>query len=218
MSKTLIENLKKAGKATHVFESSDGTKVLMLPYGGRVLGLFAPGSAENFYWTNPALNTAKSAEAFLGSDQWQNTGGDRTWLAPEVDFFFPNFPKLNAYFQPRQFDPGNYKIVKKGKVTQLVNRFSIAPTRSKKEVALQVTKSLGEAPNPLRYERGMKQLAGVKYAGYTQYTSLELIGNSVKTKDQIGLWNLVQMPNGGDLLVPTFGKTKPISVIFPQKI
>ena len=27
-----------------------------------------------------------------------------------------------------------------------------------------------------------------------------------------GLWNLVQMPHGGELLVPTFGRTKPIIV------
>lgn len=210
MSQKLIQNLKAAGKATLVFDSPDGTKVLMLPYGGRVLGLFAPGSSENFYWTNPSLNSVKSAKAFLGSSQWQNTGGDRTWLAPEVDFFFPNFPKLDKYFQPRQFDPGHYKVVKKDGRTQLVNRFTVGLTRSKKEVTLEITKSVGPAPNPLRYEKGIsKKLAGVKYAGYTQFTSLELIGNSTKTKDQMGLWNLVQMPNGGDLLVPTYAKTKP---------
>lgn len=45
--------------------------------------------------------------------------------------------------------------------------------------------------------------------GYTQHTSLELIGNSRKTKEQVGLWNLVQMLHGGDLLIPTYGRTKP---------
>ena len=46
------------------------------------------------------------AAAFFAGDQWHNSGGDRTWLAPEVDFFFPNFPRTDVYWQPRQLDPG----------------------------------------------------------------------------------------------------------------
>ena len=56
-----------------------------------MLGLFAPGSEENFYWTNPALRSVE-ARAFYAGDDWHNSGGDRTWLAPEVDVFLPDFP------------------------------------------------------------------------------------------------------------------------------
>ena len=52
-------------------------------------------------------------------------------------------------------------------------------------------------------------LQGIEYAGYTQYTSLELVGASRRTRDLVGLWNLIQMPHGGDLLMPTFGRAKP---------
>lgn len=93
--KKLTQVLNRVGKPTKLFKSSDGTRVLVLPYGGRVLGLFAPGSEENFYWTHTALNSPESAREFYGGDQWHNSGGDRTWLAPEADLFFPNFPKLD---------------------------------------------------------------------------------------------------------------------------
>ena len=46
--KTLIRVLEKAGKPTRIFNSPDGTRVLVLPYGGRVLGLFAPRCGQNF--------------------------------------------------------------------------------------------------------------------------------------------------------------------------
>lgn len=204
----LAQVLDETGKPTRVFKTSDGTSVLVLPHGGRVLGLFASGSEENFYWTNTALETADSARKFYASDEWHNSGGDRTWLAPEADLFFPNFPKLDKYFQQRSLDPGNYKVEETKSGFQLVNRLKVKLSRSGEELNLRITKEFGSANNPLRHERGLK-LDGVEYAGYTQYTSLELLGDSRNTRQEVGLWNLIQMPHGGDLLMPTFGRTEP---------
>src|SRR5580704_11940180 len=95
----LIDTLDAVGKPTESWQSPDGTKVLVLPYGGRVLGLFAPNDEENFFWTHTALNEKKTAQEFYAGSQWHNSGGERTWLAPEADFFFPEFPSLKTYFQ-----------------------------------------------------------------------------------------------------------------------
>src|SRR5512136_536134 len=119
--KALINVLKKAGKPTRIFKCPDGTRVLVLPYGGRVLGIFSPQSEENFYWTHSALESVETARAFYASDQWHNSGGDRTWLAPEVDLFFPNYPKLDRYYQQRSLDPGNYRVVEQDGGFKLVN-------------------------------------------------------------------------------------------------
>ena len=208
MSMKIVDTLNAVGKSTEVFKSPDGTSVLMLPYGGRVLGLFSPESDQNFYWTNTALDSVETARAFYASDEWQNSGGDRTWLAPEVDIFLPNFPVLDKYFQPRQLDPGKYEVVKGGGQTTLVNKLSLTLTRSKATVDLEITKRVGPAPNPLRCERGL-DLGDVEYAGYTQYTTLE----TASDKGRVGLWNLVQMPHGGDLLVATYVRTEP-NIIF----
>ena len=209
--KQLIKVLKQVGKPTRVFRSTDGTRVLVLPYGGRVLGLYSPGSEENFYWTHTALEAADSARAFYAADQWHNSGGDRTWLAPEVDLFFPAFPKLDIYHQQRSLDPGNYRALKSGATIVLVNRFEVRLSRLLEKVSLQIAKHFGPALNPLRYERGL-DLPGVDYAGYTQFTSLQLLGASRNVKAALGLWNLVQMPHGGDLLIPTYSRTEPLRV------
>jgi hypothetical protein len=209
--KALINVLKKAGKPTRLFKSPDGTRVLILPYGGRVLGLFSSKSEENFYWTHTALNSAETARSFYASDQWHNSGGDRTWLAPEVDLFFPNFPKLDAYFQQRSLDPGDYQVVEADGGFKLVNRLAVHLSRLNTKATLEITKSFAPAPNPLRHERGV-ELSGVEYAGYTQSTSLELVGQSKGIKSKLGLWNLVQMPHGGDLVIPTYSRTEPLRV------
>ena len=206
--KRLINILKKAGKETVVFGTSYGTRVLVLPYGGRVLGLYSGRSDENFYWTHDALRSADTAREFYCSDQWQNSGGDRTWLAPELDFFFPNYPKLDVYFQQRSLDPGRYRVVRRGADFKLVSRMKVRHARSGKDNAIQITKALGPALNPLRYERGL-EFKGLEFAGYTQYTSLELLGPSQRSKAHLGLWNLVQMPHGGDMLIPTYSRHQP---------
>ncbi|MGO8745216.1 MAG: DUF6786 family protein [Thermoguttaceae bacterium] len=206
MPATLIQTLSAVGKPTELYQSPDGSRILLLPYGGRVLGLFAPGNDENFYWTHPALQSAASAREFYASDLWHNSGGDRTWLSPEADIFFPKFPDLSNYFQPRQLDPGQYQVDRHGGAVRLVNRLSLTMARSGAAVDLEIAKSVGPAPNPLRYERGLSGLEDVEYAGYTQHTSLEILGEATA---RVGLWNLVQMPHGGDLLIPTYIRAEP---------
>lgn len=206
MNEALVKCLNDAGKPTERVLSPDGSEVLVLPHGGRVLGLFAPRSEENFFWTNDALKTPAAAKAFYASNEWHNSGGDRTWLAPELDLFFPDYPSLDRYFQPRQLDPGNYQVAKTPDGLRLVNRLAVTPARSGKPVELEMGKSFSWAPNPLRYERGLKGLCDIEYAGYTQHTSLAIIGAPVA---RVGAWNLVQMPHGGDLLVPVHARTQP---------
>jgi hypothetical protein len=122
-----------------------------------------------------------------------------------VDLFFPNFPDLSAYAVPRAVDPGSYRVEKTGEDIRLINRLTLTLARSKASIELEMVKSVGPALNPLRYERNVK-LGKVDYAGYTLCTSLEIQGNS---SARVGLWNLVQMPHGGELLIPTYFQTQP---------
>ncbi|MCU0982469.1 MAG: hypothetical protein MUF25_25200 [Pirellulaceae bacterium] len=204
--RVLLDVLEAVGKPAQVVTNPDGTEVVLLPYGGRVLGLFAMGSEANFYWTHPALRSVETAKAFYAGSDWHNSGGDRTWLAPEVDFFLPDFPSREKYFQPRELDPGSYRVSGEGAGLRLVNRLTLTLSRSRKQVELEISKSFAPAPNPLRHERsGMP--ADVEYAGYTQRTSLAIVGGD--RTSPVGLWNLVQMPHGGDLLMPTFSRANP---------
>jgi hypothetical protein len=202
----LAGNLRAAGQSTETWESPDGSRVLVLPHGGRVLGLFAPGDDENFLWTHPALNQAGTARAFYEGEQWHNSGGDRTWLAPEVDFFFPDFPSLNRYWQQRELDPGNYEVSRaKGSLTWKT-RAALDMSRTRQRVNLEIAKSLGPALNPLRHDR-IQDWEGVKFAGYTLSASLRIEGPD--EPPYVGIWRLTQMPHGGDMLVPTFFRSDP---------
>ena len=209
--KKLIQTLKQVGKPTRIITTDDGSQILILPHGGRVLGLYSSGSDENFYWTHTALASADTAKAFYASKTWHNSGGDRTWLAPEADFFFPHFPKLDVYLQQRSLDPGDYHMVSTSAGFRLENQCRLQVARLGRSIDLKITKSFGTALNPLRHERELT-LAGIKYAGYSQLTMLELLGKSRGTKRAVGLWSLVQMPHGGEMIFPTYGRTKPLHI------
>ncbi len=204
----LIEVLTKVGKPPRIVTNPDGTSILLLPYGGRVLGLFAPGSEENFYWTHPALASVDTAKEFYASTDWKNSGGDRTWLAPEVDIFLPKYPDTSTYFQPRELDPGDYKAVEQDDSLQLVNELKLHLSRPNRDVSLRMAKSVVPAANPLRFEKNIDQ-SGVAFAGYTQLTQLEMLGANTAEAPMVGLWNLVQMPHNGDLLIPVYSMTTP---------
>ncbi len=210
MLQDLIATLKAVGKPTELYETDDGTRLLILPYGGRILGVFAPGSDENFLWTNSALNSIESARAYYASDDWQNSGGDRTWLAPEVDFFFPAFPNIDiaGYWQPRALDPGNYEVARTDHGVKLTNRLSIEGFRSKKKADLEITKSVSTALNPLRHDAAI-QTGAVEYAGHTLLTSLRILGPNPNDAPLVGLWSLTQMPHQGELFIPTYFKSEP---------
>jgi hypothetical protein len=210
MLQDLIKILNGVGKSPELYQTDDGTRLLILPYGGRVLGVFAPGSEENFLWTNSALNSAESARAYYASDDWQNSGGDRTWLAPEVDFFFPKFPNIDiaGYWQPRSLDPGRYELTKSAHEVKLTNRLTIDAFRSGKRVELEITKSVAAAANPLRYDAQL-QTAAIEYAGHTLVTSLKILDAYPERAPLVGLWSLTQMPHQGELFIPTYSKTKP---------
>jgi hypothetical protein len=215
MKHQLSEILKQAGQQPSEYGNPDGSSVLILPHGGRVLGLFPSGSDENFFWTHSALESAESAARFYAGAQWHNSGGDRTWLAPEVDFFFPDFPRTDRYWQPRQLDPGSWELVVEQGRPLLLNRLSCTLSRSKSEVDLEISKAIGPAPNPLH--RGGDSPAGqpAEYAGYVQSTSLRVLAVRGGNRVRVGLWNLIQMPPGGELLVPTYRRIHPRIIFGP---
>jgi hypothetical protein len=205
----LQATLKAIGKQTLLYRAPDGSQVLQLLHGGRVLGLSGPSGDSNLYWTNPALESEESARQFYAGNDWHNSGGDRTWLAPEVDFFFPQFPNLDlsTYWQQRQLDPGNYKIVECDGSRRMVSQMVLTASRTKGEIELEIAKWVRPAPNPLRHEREWKNDTTLTYAGYAQHTALRILDG--QSDMAVGLWNLVQMPHGGELYISTYERSDP---------
>jgi hypothetical protein len=160
--------------------------IRLLPSSGRLIGLFPDGADDNFLWTNPAPGGA-----------WPNPGGDRTWLAPEIELFIGDVRRPGeTYRVPPAMDPGNWQ---ESGANRLTNYASLRMNRTGRDVSVRLGKEFLPAPSPVAAN-------GLQYAGYTQVTSLE-------TDAPLGIWNLLQLPPGGTMLVATRAPVRP-KVVF----
>ncbi|MBM3243033.1 hypothetical protein FJZ31_42790 [Candidatus Poribacteria bacterium] len=225
MKSDLISALAAAEHPLLELEAQDGS-LLILPYGARVLGLFG-SSGENFFWVNPALTATASAKAFFASTGWKNSGGDRTWVAPETDFFIKNIDDpWNTYEVPSSIDPGNYTVQKVEGQVKMINQARVVLHNLKKECAIELEKTIRMVVNPLHHEEEAKKLLGqLEYIGYEQVTTLRLISPPLPTPGpsypplplqggegrgvRLGMWNLIQLPAGGHIIIPTVKESYP---------
>lgn len=206
----LIESLECAGRSPLKLVGESGDTVLVLPHGGRVLGLYSCASSKNFLWTSAAIASPALAREHFGSGRWCNSGGDRTWFAPEIDFFYPHYPDTGRqYLQPRQLDPGRFVASRTPTQIILENTLGIHSFRRGWTQSIRVRKTVSMVANPLA-GCGVADLAAeLEFAGYQLHTSLELL-DAPAAEVEIGIWNLLQLPGGGEMIVPTYQPTTPV--------
>ena len=200
----LIQILTRAGKRAVPVASSDGSRLLVLPENGRLLGLFPADGEANFLWTNPALADAGSAKTYFARSGWPNPGGDRTWLAPEIESFIgdPARP-FETYIVPPALDPGNWELISATAAeVNLENRTRLHLFRPDREVGVRLSKKFGPVVNPL------SDCADLQYAGYSLVTLLE-VELRPGAQVRLGIWNLLQLPQPGAMLIPTRSSTQP---------
>ena len=212
MSRT-IDAIRAAGQPVECLHGPDFS-IAVLPHGGRVIGLFADGSDDNFFWTSAALANADSARALFASEQWQNPGGDRTWLGPELDLFYPRFPEQAGYTVPRQVDPGDYRWRVDGNRVDLTQDIVLPSFRFRETLRLRLSKSIEPVPSPLRAGKAPNELSSsLQFAGYSVRLTLELIEGGIRAP--AGLWSLIQLPHGGEMIVPIWATTRPRTYFGP---
>lgn len=206
----MLESLNQIGKKTHLWQGSDGCRAVILPYGARILGLYPKDDDENFFWTNPDLCDPDRIKAIFDSGKWQNTGGDRTWLSPELDIFFPDYPDTKRHWEPPQLDASEYFVTGLDHSLKMQKEMRLKFARPKLEVSINLTKEILPADNPLRDEIKFKSITtGTSYAGYTLKCHLHISEENVDSINA-GIWNLVQLPHGGEMRIPVYHKTEPL--------
>lgn len=173
-----------------------GDRVLCCSQGGRVLGLY-PEETDNLLWTNPELLSEPSE--FLGADGWLNSGGDRTWISPEVSFNGSG-DSWSTYSVPESLDPGIFAItdISENSVA-MQNHMTLQPLTGENEMHLILNRTIELSADP-----PIPVPDGVRWSGYRTTT---MLSNDGPQSGDIrpAIWNILQVPGGGDLVVPTRG-------------
>ena len=182
-------------------------KVCVLPFSGRVMGLY-PEKGRNVLWTNPALNSLVEARQLLSDDVWTNLGGDRTWISPEIELFIKDMSRpMETYQVPAAVDPGDYQVLRFGdNEVELETAITVDFFRSGGKVNLKLRKRIIVLDKP---NMPFKLPAGVTGAGYKvecELSATEPLPGSVHP----AIWNLLQVPGGGEIVVPIADGAKPV--------
>lgn len=175
--------------------------ILTIPNGGRLLGLWPEAADDNFLWTHPGL-LRPTPTITDPNNSWLNPGGDRTWLAPEVELFFD--PAGQSYAVPSAVDPGTWQV-SSGADGQIGSSLqSRVPLRRSGcgQALVRISKTWQAIGHP------MPDLPGLAFAGYQQTTRLEIL-EAPDPSVQLGLWSLAQLPAPGWMLIATTAAIQP---------
>jgi hypothetical protein len=186
-----------------VLELQGGASALVLERGGRVLGPFLDAQAGPHFWLSPAAGDDAAFARFLAAGEW-NVGGDRIWIAPEIQYSVADRRDFwGTIALPPQMDPGAWALEEPAPgVWRLCQSLTLAAHNlAAGEKTLTVDRLLRAAPDPLACTRNYAALTdGVAYAGYEQEITLrETQRDAILSQ----AWNVVQLPPGGRILVPT---------------
>lgn len=196
----LLNSLKAAGHEPILLRE----KVVVLPFGGRVIGLY-PDKSFNVLWVNPELYSGESARSFFAGEGWLNIGGDRSWISPEIDTNFGDPERgMESYDVPKTIDPAAYNVTSCEEASlTLETTMDVLFRRSKQQCKLELMKQVSLLEKP-----PIELAENISFAGYTVKCILRT-ESEVSDEIRPGIWNLLQIPGKSQVIIPVKEKTKP---------
>jgi hypothetical protein len=106
---TMISRCRENRLYYRILDTGENARLLVLERGGRVFGPFF-GAEGGLLWTNCAWGDAGAFHGLLAGGEW-NVGGDRVWIAPEIQFHVRDRSDPDRSMRiPRATDPGAYRL------------------------------------------------------------------------------------------------------------
>ena len=198
----VITTLEAKGLGYGILQLQNGAQAVISTYTGHVLGPYLAADDESLLWTNRAMGDPESLGRLVADSDW-NIGGDRIWIAPEIQYFVRDRTRYRETLAiPKQMDPGSYALAKGDgdtwKLSQEVTMEAYNLSTGTKK--LQVEREFRPTPDPLTNLSAYDELLdGVTYVGYEHSISLtDLNPNSIMSES----WSLAQGNSGGWLWIP----------------
>lgn len=211
----VVERLKENKIPFDELQLGNDLKIVVTQRGGRVFGPFLDETGEGIFWLNNIFTNSSSFKEFINNNEW-NIGGERFWLAPEIQFSIKDRNDFwNTYHLPEAIDPGNYtlenlqpnSIVLKQDIK--VEAYNLS--RGTKQV--RVERIIRPIENPLKFlDIQSSILENTLFGGYEQIVKLsELVHNEITCES----WMLIQLNPGGEIYIPCTPKLKETNYFEP---
>ncbi|MFD0714701.1 DUF6786 family protein [Paenibacillus sp. GCM10027626] len=199
---TLLRALTLLEWRHHSLVNRHGGIVVVLERGARVIGVFTDEQTNNHLWVNPLLTLQhrKQSGDETGIGKEWNTGGDRMWLSPEIEYNVRDRHAFwDSYSIQESIDPGTYESVYDPKLNslELKQHAQVHAFRSGLQASVRMNRVIRCVNDPVK-------ASNCRFAGYEVESGLVMEENAPNMP--IALWNIMQLPAGGDIVVPTRGR------------
>jgi len=211
--KDMEERCAENGLKYAVMQAGTDARILVLERGGRVFGPFF-GDKPGILWASRAWQDGYAFRGLLAARDW-NVGGDRVWIAPEVQFHIQDrTDPENTMVIPAAVDPGTYRMESLPDACVLTQDMVLQAYNLADGMAeLRLQKCIRLATNPLCTLSNCKELMdGVDYSGYSQELMLRRLKNRFVSAEA---WNITQIEPPGEILIPVTQKAEYVDYYEP---
>ncbi|MFT4107313.1 MAG: hypothetical protein QM657_16280 [Lacrimispora sp.] len=205
--KEILNTFDYCGMRYGILEIGDGWKLVITQQGGHVFGPFSDRYPEGIFWIPESIHSPDSYKKLVDSQVW-NTGGDRVWVAPEIQFNIMDRKHFRETLKtPKTIDPGEFSMEHSGNTVVLKQSIDLESHNTVTGMMhVEFGRTILKALNPLKKLQDCTALMQeVSYCGYEQVLDL-----SVESEQEIYAesWNLLQIRPKGTIYIPMYQPLK----------
>lgn len=197
----ILKRLDENGLKYKFLELQNGIFVIISERGGHIFGPFLEKGGNSLLWMNPVFADEIGFKQFVAENHW-NMGGDRNWIAPEIQYITLNRSDPNKVSISTKMDPGAYILEKSNPSEFFLHQDMtlVARNVAMGEKKLHIETHIRPTEDPMRYLKAYPSLIeNIRFIGYEQTVKL----SEYKTDGIMSeLWNFAQLNPEGEILVP----------------
>lgn len=181
----------------------DGWQVIITEHGGHVFGPFSDTCPEGIFWLPDDIKDPAQYKKRIDDKLW-NIGGDRVWIAPEIQFNIRDRSHFRETLKtPTTIDPGTYTMTRDGDAVHLKMSLDLESFNTVVgSLHADFHRMIHRAENPLRFLPFYRELMeGLSYCGIEEVIDLaETSGQDIFAES----WDLLQIRPKGTLFIPMY--------------
>ena len=201
--KEILEVFEYCGMRCEVLTIAEGWQVIVSEHGGHIFGPFSDTCPEGLFWIPEAIHDKKQYRKLVEDKVW-NIGGDRVWIAPEIQFNITDRSHFRETLNtPKTIDPGSYRMTREGERIHLSMELDLESYNTVTgTLHADLHRMIHRAENPLRRMPGYDQwMEGLSYCGIEEVIDLKVSsGQEIYAES----WDLLQIRPKGTLFIPMY--------------
>ncbi len=201
--KEILDVFAYCGIRYEVLTVGEGWKIVVTEHGGHIFGPFSEACPEGIFWIPEAIKDRESYKQLIDHKIW-NIGGDRVWIAPEIQFNIRERSRFRETLDtPKTIDPGSYTMSRDGEAVCLDMELDLESYNTVEgSMHAVLHRMIHPAGNPLRRLPDNEDLMReISYCGFE-----EVIGLDVESSQDVlaESWDLLQIRPKGTLFIPMY--------------